>query len=117
MKDFQKIISKNYEQIFLIVFGMLKLVLLIQQIFLAEGMLLSFIGAIGGMCIALILYYLQTQYKLVPLQGDTFLIDYYPVKLSLSDFLLVGITVLAIGILASWIPSKKAAAQAMELRN
>jgi lipoprotein-releasing system permease protein len=90
---------------------------LIQQIFLAEGMLLSFIGAIGGMCIALILYYLQTQYKLVPLQGDTFLIDYYPVKLSLSDFLLVGITVLAIGILASWIPSKKAAAQVMELRN
>ena len=34
-----------------------------------------------------------------------------------SDFLLVGITVLAIGILASWIPSKKAAAQAMEHRN
>jgi lipoprotein-releasing system permease protein len=53
----------------------------------------------------------------VPLQGDTFLIDYYPVKLSLSDFLLVGITVLAIGILASWIPSKKAAAQVLELRN
>ena len=90
---------------------------LIQQIFLVEGALLSFIGAIGGMCIALILYYLQIQYKLVPLQGDTFLIDYYPVKLSVNDFLLVGITVLVIGILASWIPSKKAAAQAMELRN
>ena len=90
---------------------------LIQQIFLAEGALLSFIGAIGGMFIALILYYLQTQYKLVPLQGDTFLIDYYPVKLSVNDFLLVGITVLAIGVLASWIPSKKAAVQVMELRN
>lgn len=90
--------------------------LLIQKIFLAEGMLLAVIGTIGGMLIALLLYYLQVTYKLVPLQGATFLIDYYPVKLVLSDFIAVMVTVLLIGMLASWLPSKRAAAQAMELR-
>ncbi|MEY3542454.1 MAG: hypothetical protein RLZZ204_1266 [Bacteroidota bacterium] len=90
---------------------------LIQKIFLAEGILLSSIGTLGGMIIAVILYYVQVTYKLVPLQGETFLIDYYPVKLSVSDFLLVGLTVFTIGIIASWIPSRKATAAKMELRN
>jgi lipoprotein-releasing system permease protein len=90
---------------------------LIQKIFLAEGILLSSIGTIGGMIIAVILYYVQVTYKLVPLQGETFLIDYYPVKLAVSDFLLVGFTVFTIGILTSWIPSRKATSAKMELRN
>jgi lipoprotein-releasing system permease protein len=90
---------------------------LIQKIFLAEGILLSSLGTIGGMLIALMLYYLQVTYKLVPLQGETFLIDYYPVQLLYSDFLLVGITVFSIGAIASWIPSRKAAADQMNLRN
>ncbi|MEY3376990.1 MAG: hypothetical protein RL463_1300, partial [Bacteroidota bacterium] len=64
-----------------------------------------------------ILYYIQITYKLVPLQGETFLIDYYPVKLSVSDFLLVGLTVFTIGIIASWIPSRKASAEKLDLRN
>lgn len=90
---------------------------LIQKIFLAEGILLSSIGTMGGMIIAVILYYVQVTYKLVPLQGETFLIDYYPVKLSASDFLLVGLTVFTIGVIASWIPSRKATSAKMELRN
>jgi lipoprotein-releasing system permease protein len=90
---------------------------LIQKIFLAEGILLSSIGTLGGMIIAVILYYIQITYKLVPLQGETFLIDYYPVKLSVSDFLLVGLTVFTIGIIASWIPSRKASAEKLDLRN
>jgi lipoprotein-releasing system permease protein len=90
---------------------------LIQKIFLAEGILLSTIGTLGGMVIALVLYYLQITYKLVPLQGETFLIDYYPVKLSITDFLLVGITVFTIGTIASLIPSKKATSEKMDLRN
>ena len=90
---------------------------LVQKIFLAEGILLSTIGTLGGMLVALVLYYLQITYKLVPLQGDTFLIDYYPVELSLPDFIVVGLTVLIIGILASWIPSRKASAAQMAFRN
>lgn len=78
---------------------------LIRRIFLAEGILLAGIGAIAGMLIALLLYYLQITYKLVPLEGQSFLIDYYPVKIVASDFVLVALTVLGIGALASWIPA------------
>ena len=90
---------------------------LILRIFLSEGMLLAIIGLAGGILIALLLYYLQIHYKLVPLQGQTFLIDYYPVKLVFRDFLLVIGTVLTIGALASWVPAIRAANQPFELRN
>jgi lipoprotein-releasing system permease protein len=63
-----------------------------------------------------LLYYLQTRFKLVPLQGATFLIDYYPVKLVFTDFVLVAVTVLGIGTTASWMPARRAAIAAIDLR-
>jgi lipoprotein-releasing system permease protein len=60
---------------------------------------------------------LQVKYKLVPLQGGSFLIDYYPVKLIASDFLLVLSTILVVALLASWFPSRKAAAEPIDLRS
>jgi lipoprotein-releasing system permease protein len=90
---------------------------LIRKIFLSEGLLLALIGASGGILVALILYYLQVNYKLVPLQGESFLIDHYPVKLVFRDFLLVVGTVFLIGFLASWFPAMRAAKQPFELRN
>jgi lipoprotein-releasing system permease protein len=58
----------------------------------------------------------QIKYKLVPLQGGSFLIDYFPVKLNSADFLLVGVTVMVIAVVASWIPARKAAGQQFRLR-
>jgi lipoprotein-releasing system permease protein len=37
---------------------------------------------------------------LIPLQGGSFLIDYYPVKLNWPDFVLVAVTVLFIALIA-----------------
>jgi lipoprotein-releasing system permease protein len=90
---------------------------LIRKIFLSEGFLLALIGAGGGILVALILYYVQVHYKLVPIQGESFLIDHYPVKLVFWDFLLVITTVFIIGIMASWFPAARAAKQPFELRN
>lgn len=81
----------------------------IQKIFLSEGLLLAIIGGISGMLIALLLAYLQIHFHLIPLQGGSFLIDYFPVKLSFPDFILVGCTVLVIALIASWLPARKAA--------
>ena len=88
----------------------------IQKIFLSEGLLLAIIGGGAGMLIALGLAFAQINFKLIPLEGGSFLIDYFPVKLSVMDFLLVGITVMAIALLASWIPARKAALQQFALR-
>jgi lipoprotein-releasing system permease protein len=88
----------------------------IQKIFLSEGLLLAVIGGGTGMFLALVLAFLQTTFKLIPLQGGSFLIDYFPVKLSITDFLLVGLTVIIIALLASWIPARKAALEQFALR-
>ena len=89
----------------------------IQKIFLSEGLLLALIGTVVGMLLALLIAFLQINFHLIPLQGGSFLIDYFPVKLRLTDFLLVTVTVFVIAVLASWLPSSKAANQQFSLRS
>ena len=89
----------------------------IRKIFLSEGILLAFIGAAAGMLMAALLCYAQIKFRLVPLEGASFIVNYYPVKMVASDFLLVCITVFVIAMAASWYPSRRAAEQAFELRN
>lgn len=89
----------------------------IQKIFLSEGLLLAFLGGGAGMLLALLIAWLQIRFHIIPLQGGSFLIDYFPVELRLMDFLLVGATVFVIAFIASWLPSRKAAAQEFSLRS
>jgi len=89
----------------------------IQRIFLSEGLLIGIIGGTAGIILALIIAWLQVNYKLIPLAGGSFLIDYYPVTLKWPDFVLVAVTVLFIALLASWIPARKAARQEFSLRS
>ena len=89
----------------------------IQKVFLTEGVVLAAIGSGIGIILALVLCFLQLQFKLIPLEGTSFIIDYYPVKLVFSDFIIVAITVFIIAVTASWLPSKRAAGQPFELRN
>lgn len=89
----------------------------IQKIFLSEGLLIGIIGGVAGIILALIIAWMQITYHLVPLEGGSFLIDYYPVKLQWPDFVLVAITVLVIALLASWMPARKAARQEFSLRS
>ena len=90
--------------------------MLIQKIFLLEGILLSTIGSIGGVLLAILICFLQTTFKLVPLQGASFLIDYYPVEWRWIDITVVAITVMIIGLIASWMPARKASLQQISLR-
>ncbi|MGE5519000.1 MAG: FtsX-like permease family protein [Candidatus Dadabacteria bacterium] len=89
----------------------------IKRVFLNEGLLLAVIGGGLGMLLAVIIGILQINYHLVPLQGSTFMISYFPVKMQWKDFLLVGTTVIVIAVLASYIPANKAANQQFILRS
>lgn len=89
----------------------------IQKIFLSEGVLLALIGGGMGMLLAIVLALLQIKFHLIPLEGGSFLIDYFPVKLRAADFLLVGATVFVIAIMASWLPARNAARQVFALRS
>ena len=89
---------------------------MVLKIFLSEGLLLAGIGAVSGILLALIVCFLQVKFKLIKIQGGSFLIDYFPVKLELADFILVASTVSVIAFFASWLPARKASNQAIELR-
>lgn len=89
----------------------------IQKIFLSEGMLLASIGGVTGMLLALIIALAQIKFHLIKLEGLSFLIDYFPVKLQWSNFVLVGVTVFVISFIASWLPSRKALDQDFSLRS
>ena len=89
----------------------------IQSIFLSEGFVLAGAGGILGMLLAFGICILQIKYKLIKLEGGTFIIDYYPVKMIPQDFILVTVTILIIAVIASWIPAKKAADQFYSLKS
>lgn len=77
----------------------------IRKIFLYEGWLISILGAFIGLGIGVLICWLQQTFGLIRLQGSgSFVIDSYPVKMVLSDFLMVFLTVLAIGYFAAWYP-------------
>lgn len=90
---------------------------LIKKIFLSEGLLLAVTGAVTGIILALILCFLQVKYKIIKLTGSSFLIDYFPVKFVLTDFLLIIATALIISFIASWFPAKKASLQIFNLKS
>jgi len=90
---------------------------MIQRIFLSEGFVLAGVGGIAGMFIAFIICLLQFKYHFIKLQGGTFIIDYYPVKISPFDFILVAATVMLVAVLAAWIPSRKASVQDFSLKS
>ena len=89
----------------------------VRKIFLSEGVLLAGMGAFAGLLLAVIICWAQVKYKLIAIEGGTFLIDYYPVELRASDFILVLVTVMLIALLASWFPARKAALQPVELKS
>lgn len=88
----------------------------IQKIFLSEGLLLGIIGAATGIAVAIIICLIQIKYKLIKLQGGSFLIEYFPVKLIATDFLLVSSSALIIAFMASWFPAYKASRQPLALK-
>lgn len=79
---------------------------MVKRIFLMEGILISFIGAVSGLVIGAILCILQIKFGFVHLgaANSTFVVDAYPVKMIPADFFFVFVTVMVIGLLAAWYP-------------
>lgn len=80
---------------------------LIRRIFLFEGWLISFAGAVLGALLGIFICWLQIQYKFVTFPGaGSFIISAYPVKIIFSDIMLILSIVLIIGFVAAWYPVK-----------
>ena len=79
----------------------------IRNIFLVEGIIVTGVGLILGIIMALILYYFQKHFGLITIP-DGFMISAYPIELKWTDFLIVSTTVICIGWLASLLPAYRA---------
>ena len=81
---------------------------LIKRIFLTEGILVSFAGAIGGLLLGFFLCWMQIQFGIIRLgDSNAFLVPHYPVKMQVVDFIAVFFTVFIIGVLSAWYPVKQ----------
>ncbi len=79
----------------------------LAKIFLIEGWMISFAGALLGLAVGAIICYIQQRFGIIKLSNmGTFLVDNFPVKMKVSDFIGIFITVVTIGLLASWYPVK-----------
>ena len=79
----------------------------IEKIFIAEGILICLIGFVFGAILSIFIYQLQIRIGLVPIPPGS-IIDTYPVLMKATDFILVFITVMVIGYLASILPARRA---------
>ena len=81
---------------------------IIKRIFLLEGCLISFLGALIGVVLGVALCLVQQEFGLISLgSGDSagaFVVDAYPVNVQLTDVLLVLLTVLVISFFSVQYP-------------
>ncbi len=87
----------------------------VRRIFMRSGWMISLLGLLIGILLAVGFYLLQKQFGIVPIP-EGFVVDSYPIELRWIDILIVGITVLVIGTLASLLPAQKASRIAAYIR-
>jgi lipoprotein-releasing system permease protein len=77
----------------------------VRQIFLWEGLLVTGVGMVLGLVLGVIVCVLQQQFGIVRFPNEgSFAVNVYPVRMVLSDFLMVMGLVGLIGYFAAWIP-------------
>ena len=83
---------------------------LISRIFLFEGCLISFLGALVGVVLGLTLCLVQQEFGILTLGSGAgagaFVVDAYPVSVHWQDVVLILVTVLVIGFLSVLYPVK-----------
>lgn len=77
------------------------------RIFASEGLLISVLGIALGSLLAIGLYYYHVEFGLITIP-EGFIVDRYPMDLRWSDFVTAGLTMLAIGWLAAFLPAQRA---------
>ena len=75
---------------------------LVRRVFFNEGLLIVVVGVATGLLFGLGICLLQQRFGLVALSDSV--VESYPVKVMLTDLVLVTVAVLGIGLLATWVP-------------
>ena len=81
----------------------------IRKVFLSEGAIISFTGALVGLVLGGSICFLQDQFGLVGMGMENAIVSDYPVKMRLVDFAVTALLVIVITILTSFYPASRAA--------
>ncbi|MCC5914362.1 MAG: ABC transporter permease [Balneolaceae bacterium] len=81
----------------------------IRRIFLMEGIFVAVSGLLIGIGIALLFYWLQLNYQIIPLPEENYYMDTAPVEPHGLDFVIVAGVTIFLCTLASWLPARIAA--------
>ena len=78
---------------------------LIRSVFLKQGALIAFSGAVIGLILGYFVCWMQEIFGLVTLGISSAVVDSYPIKIIWTDFLWISLSVIAITMVASWRPA------------
>lgn len=87
---------------------------LIRNIFIAEGVIVSFTGAVTGLLAGVVVCLLQEHYGLVSMGMESALVDAYPVKIIWKDVFVTAVIIMVITVLVSAIPAIRASETSYE---
>lgn len=80
----------------------------IRSIFLLQGTIVSFLGAIFGVALGLGIAWLQRVYPMLYINPNAIVPIAYPIEIHFSEVILVFFTILVLGFIASFIGANKA---------
>ena len=79
----------------------------VARIFIYEGNLIALLGAVVGLVLGVALCLLQQKFGFISLGGGgQFVVDAYPVRVKLTDLLLVLVSVVVVSAISVWLPIK-----------
>jgi lipoprotein-releasing system permease protein len=81
----------------------------ITRVFMFEGMLVGTLGTVLGVCIGLIVCFVQIHYQVFPLDTTVYIIPAIPVEIRWTDFVAVSGASMLLSALASLYPARRAA--------
>ena len=88
---------------------------LIRRIFFAEGMMITFVGALSGLALGAIICWLQQHFGFIRMpDSGSFVITAYPVHMQALDFIYVLLIDVVIGVVTSWYPVRQISKKTIE---
>lgn len=75
---------------------------IVRRVFFNEGLLIVVVGIVAGLILGLGICFAQQYFGFVALNGSV--VEAYPVLVQGEDLVVICLTVLAIGVLAAWVP-------------
>ena len=82
---------------------------LVRNIFLFEGAIVALTGATLGLILGTVASWLQLKYGLISMGTPSSLVEAYPVKMEIGDFVITAFLVVIITFLVSFLPARRAA--------